>query len=188
MFDILQIIFWAITYLLLITDSLKNKTRPFIPALAVVLNFAWEAAAFTYDLTRGGLLWAHALWLGLDVVIVCLMAKYRNGKKRLLFLLLLLFTSIALIVSFQLWNIHLISVFTIDLIMAIAFLVELTRGGTINLLRCVISFTKLLGDLFAWIYYREQSTVVNYIGAIVLLINLFHFAFALMVRKGKNAS
>ena len=67
MLDNLQIIFWSVTYVLIIAAGWRSRARKQVsmPYVAGVLNFGWELCA----LQQSQGFWGHILWLGLDVVI-----------------------------------------------------------------------------------------------------------------------
>ena len=79
----------------------------------------------------------------------------------------------------------LISVFIIDLVMAIDFVVEAKRISPSGQLP--IAITKLAGDLFAWLSYMHESKAVAIMGAAVLIINTFYLALCLE-KGGKSRS
>lgn len=75
----------------------------------------------------------------------------------------------------------LISSYTLDLIMAIEYVVcskEISVHGKLP-----IAIFKWLGDLFAWLFYCKQSIFVGIIGAAVFLLNLFYLAYCMEERS-----
>ena len=68
-FDVLQAIFWSITYVLLIVYSIKNKKHG-ISLVSIVLNISWETIALLYDIVNQFSSWIHIFWFSLDLVIL----------------------------------------------------------------------------------------------------------------------
>ena len=71
----------------------------------------------------------------------------------------------------------LISSFIIDLIMAANFLLDHSRLS--NRGQRVIAVSKLLGDMFAWIAYKQEMLLINLIGIAVLTLNLIYLVVLL---------
>ena len=67
MFDILQALFWALTYILILFFTYRDTTKQlfYIPFSAILLNYAWEINAVFFS--RGFLI--HILWAFLDTFI-----------------------------------------------------------------------------------------------------------------------
>lgn len=75
----------------------------------------------------------------------------------------------------------LMSVFIIDLIMVVEYVgcvKHISNHGKLS-----IAVFKLLGDLFAWLFYCKQSIFVGIVGAVVLLLNLFYLAYCMEERS-----
>ena len=70
-----------------------------------------------------------------------------------------------------------ISVFAIDLIMAIEYVLCAKRIAP--QVRISVGVLKLLGDLFEWLSNMQSSLFVAVCGVIVLLLNLFYLAICL---------
>ena len=47
----------------------------------------------------------------------------------------------------------------------------------------MIAAAKLVGDLFAWLFYREELPIINWIGIAVLLINTVYLILSVLRRK-----
>lgn len=71
----------------------------------------------------------------------------------------------------------LISSFLIDLTMAIEYVIRSKKIALKG--RTPIALAKLLGDLFAWLAYMQQSPFVAVTGFAVLLLNIFYLALCL---------
>lgn len=80
MLDSLQIIFWSITYVLIIISSQRDRFEKLIsiPYAAGILNFGWELCA----LQQSQGFWGHVLWLGLDAVIFAIGFFSLQSRKR----------------------------------------------------------------------------------------------------------
>lgn len=175
-FDITQAVFWSATYVLMIVYGVKYRYegKPFIPLLPGCLNLAWELNA-GLDAYLGSI-----LWLILDLVIFIQNIKtLKNNRKRILYICALIAVTAILYFVFRIPEADgkLYSVFVIDIIMAVFFIVKvnyLSQHG-----RITIACTKLIGDLFAWIVYSKDAVAVSIIGLLVLLLNIMYLAVCL---------
>ena len=169
MLDNLQALFWCITYVLVIIAGFKSQRfkKISMPYLAGVLNFAWEFTAL--NLSRGSNL-IHILWFGLDLIIVYIGYRFlEDKKKKLLYLTVIFILSVLLKYIFDLSGGMLISVFVIDLIMAIVYLFEFKQIS--RYLKIPIAVTKLIGDFFAGLFYCNELKLVAVIAVIVFICN-----------------
>lgn len=182
MLDYLQAILWSLTYVFLIIYAVKFKQHG-IPLLAILLNFAWETVALTYSIRSmqiSGPLIIHIAWFSLDFTIVALYFYEKNSskKQKLMFLLGYAVSTAFLVFLFK-YGYMLLSCFCIDLIMAIAFLVFVLFNRVCkHWLSYLIAVTKLLGDTFAWLFYKSEE-VVNIIGILVLACNITYLIILL---------
>lgn len=196
MFDILQFIFWSITYFTVdfqIVKNLKHATPQFVfPRLACLLNFSWEFVALSGDILHhsfGLPLLIHVVWLSFDLLIVYNCAITLHRKHRIIFLISILPAFIGLFLWFQSPDGMLLSVFIIDVIMAIDFLVCATKLHNGNIYGIIIAVTKLIGDLFAWLFYQSQHIAVFYMGIVVLVCNSCYLFFVCVrIYKEKQIS
>lgn len=150
-----------------------------MPLIAGSLNFAWEINALL--LSRG--FYGHVLWTGLDVLIVFHNVRFLEKGKRKKYLLLIVVFILVLYGMFRIPNVdgQRISVFAIDLIMAIEYVLcakQIAPQGRIS-----VGVLKLLGDLFAWLSNMQSSLFVAVCGVIVLLLNLFYLAICLIAGR-----
>ena len=183
MFDILQIVFWSVTYILIIIASFQSRyiKKVSMPYIAGVLNFSWEFCALIGSCG----FWGHILWFGLDCIIVWFGFCYsRSLKTRLLYFISISVMSFVLFFTFQIRNGQLISSFVIDLIMAICFVVKAKELSP--KLKISIASTKLLGDVFAGIHYSNESFIVAVITVIVFVCNLFYLCYCLEENHRKS--
>jgi len=171
MLDTLQVLFWSITYVLIIIAGFRSWKikKPSIPYLAVICNFAWESCALISS--RG--LWAHVAWFSLDLIIVILGFCFINSlKKKIVYISSLIVGVILLHFIFMLPNGMLYSSFAIDLMMAVDFLVSRSRLSPE--LKEAIAMFKLLGDTCAGLYYAPQSLFIAIIACIVFVCNCYY--------------
>lgn len=171
MLDTVQIIFWSVTYVLIIVAGFceykdKKVAMPYFPGM---LNFSWEICALLYS--RG--FWGHIIWCALDCVIVFLaIHSISNKKDKKKYLGMICVFVIVLILIFQLDKGMLISAFLIDLIMAVWFLrycLDLSSKCKVS-----IAITKLIGDTAAGIFYAPNSIIVAVIAIIVFICNVIY--------------
>ena len=178
-FDLLQVIFWSITYVLIIVFGFIKRNY-FMPIIAAFLNIAWESNALYKDLSNNiynSITLAHFVWILLDFFIVLTILFYyiEKDKKVVISFVSLPFLIVGLKIMFDLKLGQLYSCFSIDLIMAICYLVLAIRAKEhINELS-IIGITKLLGDFFAFIMYRQYD-FINVVGIIVFIINSMYLA------------
>ena len=188
MLDILQVIFWSVTYILIIIAGFRSRSikQVSMPYLAGALNISWEICAFYYS--HG--LWGHALWLGLDLVIVYIAFCFLDSlKKRIGYAAGLIGMTSALYMVFRHPQGMLLSVFMIDLIMAVCYVVEIKKLSPE--LKIPIAVTKLLGDVIAGIYYARYAGFIAIVAVLVFCCNLFYLSACLeeksrFVKKGKR--
>ena len=182
-FDILQAIFWALTYVLIICYGHRCRKSPaiFMPRLAGMLNFAWGISAFVYQWTTlGRLNLACLVWAILDIYVYAYNVRcLKKCSHRLLYVLLLPAFSALLYMMFHRLDTDcfLISAFALDLIMAVEFVTCVKKIAPQG--RILIALTKLLGDLFAWLCYMRNSTFVAIVGAVVFLLNTLYLVLCL---------
>ena len=184
-FYLLLFIFWSITYSLIIANNIKNKTIGF-PLISIGMNFAWEIVATVFSFVNHytNIQFVFIIWALLDVaVIVSTFIFCGFSIKRLLaFLITFILTTTALIFVFIYVPLgDAISCFAIDLLMAIDCLILISKKDfPKNDLIIVFYFTKLLGDLFAWIYALKSHLSILIMGILVLLLNITTLLIALV--------
>lgn len=172
-----MIICWSLAYVLIIACEIKYEKEHVLlmPLIAGSLNFAWEVNAVI--VSHG--FYGHVLWAALDVAILIHNIRYLNGRKRVWYTILVAAMVAILYGVFRIPDVdgQIISVFLIDLIMAVEYVVCakcITPHG-----RNLIGLLRLLGDLLAWLINMRQSVFVAVVGLAVLLINLFYLAICL---------
>lgn len=177
MLNHLTVACWTLAYVIIVLCGIQNKKSHllFMPLIAGSLNFAWEINALL--LSRG--FYGHVLWTVLDVFIVFHNVHFLEKGKRKKYLLFIAVFILVIYGVFRIPNVdgQRISVFAIDLIMAIEYLLcakQIALQG-----RIYVGVLKLLGDLFAWLSNMQGSVFVAVCGLIVLLLNLFYLAICL---------
>lgn len=174
-FDLLQALFWSATYVLIIIFNIKYRSLG-IPPIAMATNFAWETTA----LIRYGSV-IHIAWFSLDLIIIItyfMLCKPVYLRHKLYLPILYVVEMAAFYVIFEAGGM-LLSSFVIDCTMAIEYLIYIYIYNTADerqptqapLLLIALCSTKLIGDLFAWIYYQEFSKTVFVIGILVFSLN-----------------
>ena len=174
-FDLLQALFWSATYVLIIIFNIKYRSLG-IPPIAMATNFAWETTA----LIRYGSV-IHIAWFSLDLIIIItyfMLCKPVYLRHKLYLPILYVVEMAAFYAIFEAGGM-LLSSFVIDCTMAIEYLIYIYIYNTADerqptqapLLLIALCSTKLIGDLFAWIYYQEFSKTVFVIGILVFSLN-----------------
>lgn len=173
-FDLLQALFWSATYVLIIIFNIKYRSLG-IPPIAMATNFAWETTA----LIRYGSV-IHIAWFSLDLIIIItyfMLCKPVYLRHKFYLPILYVVELTVFYVVFEAGGM-LLSSFIIDCTMAIEYLIYIyiytaderqpTQAPRLLVALCS---TKLIGDLFAWIYYQEFSKTVFVIGILVFSLN-----------------
>lgn len=123
-FDVLQGLFWSVTYILIIVYNAKNRNTN-IPLIAIFINFAWEIKALLQDIAvEETASFIHIAWCGLDAAIVgsyLLLCKPVYFKKIFLMPIFLL-GLLSFMVAFRHPNGMLITSFFIDFTMEMEYL------------------------------------------------------------------
>ena len=176
MLDLLPVLFWSITYVFSIIAAFQSRSskKVPIPLVAVLFNFSWEICALI--ISRG--FWGHALWLALDCVIVYFcFCSLKTVKQKVFYGIMIVTVTVALFYIFKIPDGMLMSVFIIDLGMAIVFIVQ-ARSLSYQL-KIPIAITKLLGDVFAGILCGQDSIFIAVIAILVFLCNLFYLCYCI---------
>lgn len=173
-FDLLQALFWSATYVLIIIFNIKYRSLG-IPPIAMATNFAWETTA----LIRYGSV-IHIAWFSLDLIIIItyfMLCKPVYLRHKFYLPILYVVELTVFYVVFEAGGM-LLSSFVIDCTMAIEYLIYIyiytadeRQPTQAPLLLIALCSTKLIGDLFAWIYYQEFSKTVFVIGILVFSLN-----------------
>lgn len=166
--DVLTVVAWSITYLMIVYAGFRSTTtkKVSMPYTAGVLNVAWEICALYW--TAG--FWGYFLWLGIDVFIVFFGFRFLDSKaKRFLYLLSIVLCTLVLLFAF--WKINngfVYTVYAIDLIMAICYLLEHKKISSV--LKIPIAIARLVGDFFAGFVFKQYPVAVV-IAMLVFVIN-----------------
>ena len=174
---LLLFIFWVITYSLVIANNVKSKAICF-PMISIGMNFSWEivASVNSFITNSSTIQFVFIFWALLDVVVIISTFIFCGFSLRrfLAFLISFILTTVALIFVFKYVPLgDTISCFSIDLLMAIDCLLLISKKELPkNDLIIVLYFTKLLGDLFAWIFALKMHLSILIMGILVLLLNI----------------
>ena len=126
MLDTLQIIFWSITYVLIIIAGIQSRNirKVSMPYGAAIQNFTWEICALI--ISHG--FWGHIVWLSLDIAIIILGFLFASSKRHRIVYATLIPVGIAnylpvkIIREFNL-NLFLLVIFVTILLIVFSFLV-----------------------------------------------------------------
>ena len=142
-----------------------------MPLVPCSMNIAWELNAII--VSKGA--WGHVGWFVLDVFIFAYNVRFLDTLiQRFVYCIstITIFFFLWWFFRVQMIDGMLISVFGIDLIMALVFIIQskvISSHG-----KTCIALTKLLGDLFAFLGDMNKNVFVLLIGIVVLLSNLYY--------------
>ena len=176
-YDIMQALFWSAAYLMIIYTGIRYKDEYLLsmPVEAGILIFSWEIVALIQYFPN----WIHIVWTALDILIFTLNCRILARRKAAYCIgyLIALAALIGLcLFLLSLENGMLISSFVIDILMAVVYLVRIKKLSPH--FRLLIGLTKLIGDFFAWLAYKDILPIINIIGIAVLVINLTYVLYA----------
>lgn len=182
MLDILQVILWSVTYVLICFYGIKyrNERKRMMPLFSGSLNIAWEINAFVWS--KG--FWGHIIWLLLDVIIFSLnVSSIKKVKNKVFYGIITLGLAGIMAGIFRITVIDgmLASAFALDLIIAMEYVIKaksISKRG-----KAQIAIFKLLGDVCAWLFYMKNSEFVGIVGFVILLLNLFYLAYCLEEKR-----
>jgi hypothetical protein len=184
---------WTIAYLAMIRKGFAEKTYC-MPAIALFLNFAWEATfafimPFVYGIDMGVQLPINIAWFLCDALIFCTYLLYGPkyfpksiGKRRFLPLTglgLAAALAFVLLMSLELSDfIGMYSAFIINLMMSVLFIDMLVKRGSAEGQSMSIAITKWIGTLAISVYFflRFGSPLVLYLGAASCVFDLIYIA------------
>jgi len=155
---VLTLLFWSVTYILIVIAGFRSRKEKKVsmPYVAGVLNVAWEIAGTVY--TRGNP--GFIIWFLIDILIVFWGFLFLSSIwKKIVFLVAILPVTALFLYSFKHFDAaFLFSVYLIDVIMEIDFLVN--RKQLSKKFMIPIASTKLLGDLFAGLTFGHIYSFV----------------------------
>lgn len=169
--DLLTVIFWAITYILICISAFKSiKVKKIaMPYLAGVLNFSWEINAL---LAKQGL-WIYVLWFSIDLLIIGFSVYFLDSfKKKVFYIVSIILTTIILKYIFSLNQGMMLSVFTIDIIMAVWYVTSIKSLSPF--FKKSIAITRFIGDLFAGVVGIKYSKSYILFPIIVAILNIIY--------------
>ena len=166
--EILTAVFWAITYLLIcisgfLNIKIKKVSMPYVPG---VVNYAWEINALV--VSHG--LWMYGIWFILDMIIVFWSIYFLNSsKKKLIYIIAVFLSTICFKILFSFEHGLIFTVFLIDLIMEISYLVRFKSLSPI--FKKEIAIFKFLGDFFAGIAGIKYTSYAIPFTVIISILN-----------------
>ena len=181
-FDYLLVYFWTIAYVFVIWYGIQKKVSA-IPSIAVSFNLAWELNALIRQIENSSLatfFWFYLLWFCLDAGIfaVYLFVCKKTIIPKVVSVIVFILSSFGFYFVFK-YTIYgmLLSSFLIDLEMAILWALYAHHKILIHDWKLImIGISKLLGDCSAWIAYMRDHWLVNILGIMVLIVNLYCLA------------
>lgn len=192
--DYTEAFFWTLTYIIIALTGIinKNEKRICIPLPTLWINFSWEAASVIYSFEGGFHLSAQGdfirfSWFFFDLFILfCFFQKNKFSKSNLLALIgyLSIFVVLAPLFFYSFIYHELgmpITAFIIDALMEIFFWFHRKKLDPSN--RLLIGITKILGDLFAGIYYGPVHPVVVVLACVAFCFDVLYIIFAIKERK-----
>lgn len=182
MFDIIQIVFWCITYIFILVGNLKNKTTSMgtIPFFPTILNLSWEVNALI--VSKG--FWGHIVWLFLDLgVMASCMYLMKEKRKKIQYIISILIGVVVFNIIFRL-NMMLISSFVINAIMSVSFLLQRTK--LLQKHKVLIATTKGMGTLFATLHYAKFSLFSAVLGILIAIVDMIYLFFCLKEKRHIN--
>lgn len=169
--DILTIIFWTITYLFIVYAGFRSRSikQVSMPYIAGILNIAWEICALFW--ISG--FWGYILWLSIDFFIVYFSVRFLDSKiKKIAYIASIVFFTVFNFIIFDKFEKGFAySVYIIDLIMAVCYLID--RKKLSPIFKIPIAITKLLGDFFAGFVFKHYTFTVV-IAVIVFVCNVIY--------------
>lgn len=170
MLDDVQVIFWSITYILIIIAGFKSREikRVSMPYAAGIVNLSWEFNA----LIQSHGMWGHVIWFGLDCIISFWAVCFLKGKRRMVYIILPMLNIPLFGYFFSLPRGMLSSSFLIDLLMAICFLIDFKKLSPY--FKRSVAVTKFIGDTCAGIYYAQESRLVAICAVLVFVCNVVY--------------
>jgi len=169
---ILTVLFWAITYILIVLAGIlsKKEKQVSMPYVAGVLNVAWEIAATIH--TKGNP--CFIVWFGIDVLIVVYGIFFLSSiKKKIFYCTSILLMTVLLLYSFRQYTAAFIfTVYLIDVIMAVNFVLK--RKVLSKKFKVTIAATKLIGDIFAGLAFSHKYGFVKWFAIISFICNFVY--------------
>ncbi|MBQ3561710.1 MAG: hypothetical protein IJA06_07860 [Oscillospiraceae bacterium] len=166
---ILTVIFWSCTYIFIVVAGFlgRKERKVSMPYIAGVLNAAWEIAATIYTEGNPGFI----IWFFIDIFIIFWGLYFLSSlKKKILYCgSIVLMTIIFLFFFKQYESAFLFTVYLIDVVMAIEFIVSYNNLS--KYFKVTIAVTKLLGDLFAGLTFSYAYTFVIFFAIISFICN-----------------
>lgn len=166
--ETLTAVFWILTYIFIcisgfLSRKIKKIAMPYVPS---VVNYSWEINALV--VSHG--LWMYDLWFLLDLIIVVFGIYFLDSnKKKIIYSIAIIISTICFKNFFSYEHGFLFTVFFIDLVMEISYLV---RFNSISpYLKKEIAVSKFLGDFFAGVAGIKYSSYYAIFSVIICILN-----------------
>ena len=192
--DYIEAFFWTLTYIIIAFTGFINKDekRIAIPPLTLWINFSWETASIIYSVREGLDVFsrAHSIrlsWFLFDIFILWFFLKKNNFFLRKMHVLLCYLSLFSVLTVFFFWSFGYsnygmpITAFIIDALMEIFFWFYRRRLDPCN--RLTIGITKILGDLFAGIYYGPTHPIVVILACVAFFFDVLYIIYAVRERQ-----
>lgn len=178
MFGALTIIFWVLTYILIIVYGFRYwQERPILmPYVACCFNFGWEVNA----LIQSQGYWGFIAWTVLDVAIIVLnLHSIQTTKSKVFYCISIVASLSAFWMVFNLKNIDgkLISAYAIGLFMQLEYLIDIKRISSRG--KTLIAITKLIGDFFALLCNYDYLTIIVVAAVLTLIVDSIYLFFVI---------
>ena len=185
MIAILYVAFWTLTYIFIILAGYGSRHIKMVsmPYIAGIMNLAWEICA----VITNPKFWGYYPWILLDLIIAYIGYRFLNNKKerQIYIIVILLTTALLYFCSILSKFTFILSVYFIDLIMAILYILQFQKISPT--LKITIAITRLFGDLFAAVEVLQSPLNELYPLVIsVLICNITYFIMAIIEKTKKT--
>ena len=193
-FDYTEAFFWTLTYIIIALTGIINteEKRISIPIPSLWINLSWESASVIHSFNKGFNIFdqGHFIrfsWFFFDLFILYVFLKKNKFSKKNLFFAgyLSIFFTLTPFFFYAFNYIEFgmpITAFIIDALMEVFFWCHRKKLDPSN--RLLISITKILGDLFAGIFYGPVHPTVIVLASIAFFFDVLYIIYALKERKG----
>ena len=191
--DYTEAFFWTLTYIVIAFTGFINKDdkRICIPIVTLWINFSWETASIIYSVNQGFDIFdqGHFIrfsWFFFDLFILYIFFKKSDFSKKIpcLVLYFSLFFILTPTFFYSFNNIEFgmpITAFIIDALMEIFFWFGRKKLDPSN--RLQVGICKILGDLFAGIFFGPVHTVVVILACTAFFFDVLYIIFAIKEKQ-----
>lgn len=191
--DYTEAFFWTLTYIIIALTGIinKNEKRLCMPVPSLWINFSWETASIIRSFQKGFNLFSQGhfirfSWFVFDIFILwCFFEKNDFFRKKKLPLFGYI-TAFLILTTFFLCSFNFeygmpITAFIIDALMEVLFWFQRKKFDPAN--RLAIGVTKILGDLFAGIYYGSVHPTVIVLACIAFFFDVLYIIYAVKEKQ-----